>query len=242
MNKFILVIATLMGSTAFLPVASAVAAGTTPTATPTATKTPTPTPTVAANCQPIYGGGTTCETTELVLDKTVQHPKTGVYVDNTGVNDPKYGPDGTVRFKLTVRNTGTTTFDKVTVTDTLPDYIAFTEGDAKTHTFTLDNLKPNESRTIDLSAKIVSTNALPNDKGITCVTNAAKATAGDQSASDTAQFCIEKNVLSTKGGLPVYPTPSVTTTPPTGPEALALAGLVPSSVLGFFLRRKTSVK
>lgn len=241
MNKTFLVIATIVGSTAFMPVASVMAAG---SVTPTPTKTPTPTPIKSVEaCQTTYGGGSTCETTQLLLDKTVKNPKSTVYVDNLGTNDPKYNPDGTVSFKLKVTNTGASTLSKVTVTDTLPDFVTFTDGDAKVHTFTLDDLKPNESRIIDISAKIATSNALPNDKGITCVTNSAKATSDSLESTDTAQFCVEKSILSTtKGGNVVYPVPAAKTTPPTGPEALALVGLLPTSMLGFVLRKKALLK
>ena len=62
----------------------------------------------------------------------------------------------------------------------------------------------------------------------------------NQQSSDNSQFCIQKPVLGeTKGGLKVFPAPSVTTTPPTGPEMLPLIGLIPTGVLGFILRKKS---
>ncbi len=47
------------------------------------------------------------------------------------------------------------------------------------------------------------------------------------------------NPPTTKGGLPVYPPTKAKTTPQTGPEAIALFGLIPSAVGGMLLRRKT---
>jgi len=54
---------------------------------------------------------------------------------------------------------------------------------------------------------------------------------------------VTPNQTTTKGGLPVV-SPVVTqpgqNTPPTGPEALVLAGLLPTGALGWLLRKKTS--
>ncbi len=47
------------------------------------------------------------------------------------------------------------------------------------------------------------------------------------------------NPPTTKGGLPVYPPTKATKTPDTGPESLALFGLIPSAIGGMFLRRKS---
>ncbi len=51
---------------------------------------------------------------------------------------------------------------------------------------------------------------------------------------------VAKNPTTTKGGLPVYPPTKATTTPQTGPEAIALIGLIPSAIGGMLLRRKTN--
>ncbi|HVF69653.1 MAG TPA: hypothetical protein VNA13_03750 [Xanthomonadales bacterium] len=47
------------------------------------------------------------------------------------------------------------------------------------------------------------------------------------------------NPTTTKGGLPVYPPTKATTTPSTGPESIALIGLIPSAIGGVLLRRKS---
>lgn len=48
------------------------------------------------------------------------------------------------------------------------------------------------------------------------------------------------NPTTSKGGLPVYPPTKATTTPETGPESIALFGLIPSAVGGMLLRRKSN--
>ena len=43
---------------------------------------------------------------------------------------------------------------------------------------------------------------------------------------------------TTKGGLPVYSPSTTSQTPPTGPEAFSLLGLIPAAAAGFWLRKK----
>lgn len=134
-------------------------------------------------------------------------------------------------------------------------------------TFDILDLKPGESRTFTLTGKVASQSALPADKAVVCVTNTVKATNTDKAASmltDTAQLCIAKQgqpsqitttitpqqvlvtpgpkagqpAQVTKGGLKVFPAPEVTQTPPTGPEMLALIGLLPLGGIGILLRKK----
>lgn len=201
-------------------------------------------------CQPIYGGGQTCVTTEKIsINKTVLKPSKSkggveVYVDNLSINDPKYAPTQTVKFQLTVTNNGSSTLNTVTVNDILPDFVDFVSGpgnfdkNSKTLTFNLSNLNPNESRTYTIVGKVVSPSSMPSDQGVVCVVNQSIAKFSDQESRDNAQFCIERKV-TTKGGLPVVPAPVITQTPPTGPNELALIGLIPTAGIGFLLRRKS---
>lgn len=200
-------------------------------------------------CQPIYGGGQTCvQVGNVVINKTVQNPQTGSFADNLNINDPKFAPASSATFNITVTNTGSSTINKVTLKDTLPQFVSFTSGpgsfdsNTKVLTFDVSDLKAGESRTFTVVAKVTDAGQLPADQGITCVVNQALATAENgQQSSDNSQFCIQKPVLGeTKGGLKVFPAPQVTTTPATGPEMLPLIGLIPTGVFGFLLRRKTS--
>jgi hypothetical protein len=70
--------------------------------------------------------------------------------------------------------------------------------------------------------------------------NQASATVGKEKSTDNSQFCVEKSVATTKGGLPVYPAPAMSQTPATGPEMLPLLGLIPGALGGLILRRKAS--
>lgn len=186
-------------------------------------------------CVPIYGGGVSCpEAGVIVPNKTVQNPVTKAFVDNLSSNDPKFGPNQTVLFKISVTNTGNKTVSNITVTDVFPPFIVPT---GQT-TFTIDRLNPNESKTIDLSGKVVADNQLT--KEIDCdVTNRAIATAESKSRQDEAKLCIQKQVLGvTKGGQKVFPAPTITQAPSTGPEILGLIALLPTGIAGFLLRKK----
>jgi len=216
--------------------------------------------TYSSNCQPIYGGGETCiQIGKVLIDKKVLHPTTNTtkggntnqFVDNLGINDPKYAPEQMVTFTLTITNTGNSAVTNVKVEDTLPQYVTKITGkgtfDSNTRIYaeTIDKLEANESKTITLMATVVSASQLPAEQGITCVVNQVRATAGNSTSEDNAQFCIEKTVLTakdvpfeTKGGLKVYPPVTSKQTPPTGPEMWALVGLIPSGLAGFALRKK----
>lgn len=206
------------------------------------------------SCQPIYGGGETCvQVGNLSIDKTVKNPSTGSFVDNLNINDPKYSPSSTVTFQITVTNTGSGNISKTTVKDTLPGYVTFVSGpgsfdaDSKVLTFEINNLGAGKSQTFTLEAKTADQENLPTDQNVTCVVNQAKATSEKMESSDNSQFCIEKSTeetpkggTTTKGGKKVFPAPKVVKTPDTGPEMLALVGLIPMGVGGLILRRKTS--
>ena len=205
----------------------------------------------STNCQPIYGGGETCvQVGNISINKTVQNPSTGQYVDNLGINDPKFSPTQTVNFQITVTNTGGTGLSNIVVKDVLPQYVDFAsapnmsfDSNTKTLSVTIDNLGPSETKTYTLQAKVESNNQIPDDQSTVCLVNQASATSDGNTSTDNAQFCIQKTPpTTTKGGLPVYPATPITTTPPTGPEALAIFALLPSGISGFLLRKKSKIK
>jgi uncharacterized repeat protein (TIGR01451 family) len=180
----------------------------------------------------------------LLINKEVQNPQSGDFVDNLGTNDPKFGPMQLVPFRVTVKNTGDATLSDVTVVDTLPNFVTFESGagsfDSNSNklTFHVVDLKAGESRSFTITAKTVAANDLPSNQGITCVTNNAFASSEGMQTSDNAQFCIQTQI-TTKGGLQVFPAPKVTKTPPTGPEALPLLGFISSAVAGLFLKKRS---
>lgn len=204
------------------------------------------------SCQPIYGGGQTCITTGgISLNKTVMNPQTNRMVDNLGINDPKYGPDFIVTFQLALTNTSNAVIPQVDVRDSIPQFMNFSAGPgnfeeaSKTLTFRVENLNVNETRVFNVLGRVVSANSLPNSS-VTCVVNQVSAvTSQGATAQDNAQFCIEKNLITTtnvqngftKGGFPVMSPSALTSAPKTGPESLVLFSLVPTAIAGFALRK-----
>jgi uncharacterized repeat protein (TIGR01451 family) len=218
-----------------------------------------------AQCTPIYGGGQSCAAGNLVVDKKVANPQTGTFVENLFESDPKYGPDSLVTFQVNVTNTGSTAFSNVVVKDVFPPYTRF-EGtgsyvdSTRTLTYTIPTLNPGQTHSQTITARVAGADQLPQNR--MCgddsdvnrrIINQAIASVNSITVQDLAKFCIEKAVAIggpvvpgkgqpttvTKGGLKVFPAPMVTKTPPTGPEMLALAALLPTGLLGQFLRKRS---
>src|SRR3989338_3144524 len=77
---------------------------------------------------PVYGGGVVVSRGEMLLDKKVKNPATGVFVDHLGPTDPKYRPQTVVTFQINLRNAGDSALENITVVDTLPRYLDFMDG------------------------------------------------------------------------------------------------------------------
>jgi len=179
-------------------------------------------------CEPVYGGGERCwGTGEILIDKTVKNPETGNFVDNLGVNDPKFAPGQEVLYRLEVKNTGQGTFSRVTVKDIFPSYLDFSWGplgwnsDTRTLQFDIYDLKAGESRQYEVMAKVFDKERLPDDRNLICVVNTGSVEADGKTDSDQAQICFEKKVLG------------VEVLPPTGVNLWVLTlGLLVTTLLG----------
>ncbi len=156
---------------------------------------------MAQNCTTSYGGQTTCTPAQIVIVKEVQNPITGAFVKNLSTTDATFSPDGNVLFRLTIKNTGSSTLDPVTVKDIFPKYLTFASGpgtydaSSKTLTFILNNLLSGESRQVQVMAKIDPLSSFPSGQNFFCEVNDSLAQASGLSAEDTAQLCIQTNVL-----------------------------------------------
>lgn len=186
----------------------------------------------AQSCTTQYGGTTTCQPTDLIINKEVKNPLTGVFVENLSSTDATFSPGAEVHFRLIIKNTSGETFSPVTVKDVLPDFLTFEAGPgtydkaSRTLTFTTDNLIAGESRSFEIVVRVENKAA---NQSLFCVTNYAIVTAAARPAGDddTAQLCIQTRVLG------------VTTLPVAGFDDLVL--LVPFAGLGlggFALLRK----
>lgn len=209
-------------------------------------------------CQPIYGGGPTCIQSENIsINKTIQNPQTLQFEENLDINGPKYYPGQIVQFRIEVQNTSDTEIKNIKIKDSLPKYLNCLSGEnqkcdksAKTISLSLDKLNPDEAKTIILKAAIASEDQFSDNQKNICLINQINATLGNEISQDNSQFCIQKttsldqntNSNKTKGGLPVYPPSKAESTPKTGPESLALFGLMASGLIGFILNKKTQYK
>jgi uncharacterized repeat protein (TIGR01451 family) len=196
-----------------------------------------------ADCQPIYGGGQNCTSSNFTIDKKVQVPGKGGgnYVDNLLFNDQRFSPSQTITYQLTITNTGNSTIPTLNITDNFPQYINFVSGagsydtNSKTLTFTISNLGVGQNQTINLQAQAADSKTVP--VGVICddrTTN--KVTAIDNngiSNNDSSEVCIQNSTA-------VLPATTVKTTPATGPEMIPLALLFPGALGGFFLRKKSN--
>lgn len=203
-----------------------------------------------------YGNNANCDQIDFVVNKTIADPTTvglkgqnpSNYQDNWGINANKYVPGQQVPFKISVTNTGTVTLTNITVKDSIPQFLSYASGgtyDKKTNTvsFTISKLAPNETKTVELVAQVIAADKFSANETAPCTTNTAIVSANGIEGSDSAMLCITKESTGgpseTKGGTKVFPAPKTKTTPPTGPEVLALLPLIGSGIAGLLLRKKS---
>lgn len=180
----------------------------------------------------------------ILIDKKIGKPtgetKGGLpmveYVDNLTVSDYKFQPNQEIYFQLTVKNTSTVSLTDVTVKDYLPAYLEPIEGpgtydsNSKTITISAGDFSPNQEKVYRLKMKIFPQERLPADKGLFCLVNKADASNNGVYDDDTAQFCIEKQVVAAQK------------IPSAGPELgiLLLGGELTLLTVGIWIKRKTS--
>lgn len=155
------------------------------------------------------------------------------YVDNLSPSDPRFSPGQEVIFKIKVKNTSDVKLKDVTVKDFLPDFVEPVEGqgsfDSESREITIPagDIEIDEEKVFFIKVKVLAQDALPVDKGLICLVNKAQGFDGGTSDEDTAQFCVEKDVLG------------VTAVPSAGPElGLALLfGQFSTLGVGLLLKR-----
>lgn len=224
----------------------------------------TPTQTI---CPPVYGGGTICQDTNILVDKKVKDPVSGNFVNNIDMSQTPFAPGDHVFFRIGVTNISNSTLKNITVMDNLPQFLTVVQtpgtydGAQRRISITLDSLKANETKSYDIELVISPLDAL-NGTGTTfCLSNQAVAKIDTHVSNDTAQICVQKTLLTTKGGLVITPTPTIPTTtkgglpvyqqnqvatpsksPSTGAEAFVTPLLGVLAGYGVFLRRKGNIK
>lgn len=194
-----------------------------------------------------YGqyGGEVAPVQSILIDKQVGKPngtttKGGTvqveYVDNLTPSDVRFRPGMEVNFRIKVKNTSQVVLTSVIVTDKVPVYVEPIEGPGtfdsgnRTISFDAGGFAPDQEKVFFLKMQLYGQDKLPADKGLMCITNYAKASTGNTVDDDTAQFCIEKEVIGVKQA------------PKAGPEMgiLLLAGQLGLLGFGITLKRKSA--
>ncbi len=151
-------------------------------------------------CTTQYGGETTCVPSDLTINKQVRSANGNTFVENVSASDPTFAPGSEVLYKLIIKNSSGETFNPVYVKDVLPSYLTFVSGPGtydsatRTLTFELKEVYAGETRTIEVMARVASTDYF-NGKSFVCFTNYAEVRALNRFDSDTAQICLQNKVL-----------------------------------------------
>jgi len=158
-------------------------------------------PVAADVCTTQYGGTTTCQPSDLTVNKQVRNPSGNVFVENLTTTDHTFAPGTEVLYRLIVKNGSGETFDPVTIRDTLPPYLTFVAGpgtyDAASRVleFKLEKMIAGEALTIEVLTKVVSADQFPTGKSLFCVTNYVEVRALNRFDSDNTQVCLQNGVL-----------------------------------------------
>jgi len=176
----------------------------------------------------------------ILVDKQVSKPmsksKGGTlqyeYVDNLTPSDVRFQPGMDIYFRIRVKNTSNITLNDIIVTDKVPSYLEPIEGpgnydsNARTVAFNAGSLAAGDERTFNLKMQWFAQDKLPADRGLLCVTNSVRAYTSSASDEDTAQACVEKQVIGVKAA------------PKAGPEMNVLLMLGQLGILGIGLKLK----
>jgi uncharacterized repeat protein (TIGR01451 family) len=156
-----------------------------------------------------YGGET--PSYSILIDKMVGKPSQNKgateyeYVDNLSPSDPRFSPNQEVWFKIKVKNTSSQNLTAVQVTDYVPSYLMPIEGpgkwnpDNRTITWNAGDFGVDEEKVYYIKMQVFDQSLLPSDKGLFCVVNKVAAQKDNVAYDeDTAQLCIEKQVVGAK--------------------------------------------
>ena len=156
--------------------------------------------TVFADCTNQYGSTVPCQPENLTINKQVQDPINGLFVEN--ITSARFVNGNNVIFRLTVSNTSGETFSDVKVEDRLPDNMDYVDSNPtgtwdktnKTVTIKLGAMPADTKREVFVWAKIVG--PYPKEDPF-CRDNWSKVTdpARPNGTTDTARVCITNKVL-----------------------------------------------
>lgn len=165
-------------------------------------------PTPAAICSPIFGGGPTCQQSDLVtINKKVLSPKVAAtngavftdndFVENVTQKDTRYTPNTPTAFRLYVTNKTNKELKDVVISDVFPqNFLTFVTGngtfDVKTHTFTTKiTLKAQEVRKITIQVLTATTDDILKSNAPLCTVNVATAVVNKKTSQDNSMLCVD---------------------------------------------------
>jgi len=184
-----------------------------------------------------YGGE--APSYSILIDKMVGKPSQNKgateyeYFDNLSPSDPRFSPGQEVYFKIKVKNTSNRDITNVVVRDYVPSYLDPIEGpgswdgNSRIITFNAGDFKIDEEKIYYIKMKVYDQANLPADRGLFCFVNKVTASSSSSYDEDTAQLCVEKQVIGAK------------TVPQAGPEmGVLILGLnVLTAGLGLTIRK-----
>lgn len=159
------------------------------------------------NAQYVVPPVTERQITEIFINKLVQNPQNGLFVDNLGINDSQFLPGQEVNFKIEVTNNGETEINNISVKDQLPSTLDFVSGPgtfdsaSRTINFSIDRLNSGETKSFEVIGIVSNSNDITNNQ-VVCVTNFAEARVNELFDQDTASLCIGSQVLAVTSELP----------------------------------------
>lgn len=188
-----------------------------------------------------YGGQ--ISSYSIVVDKMVSTPnstkgESTQYVDNLIPADPRFVPGQDVWFKIKIKNTANINLQAVEVKDYVPEYLLPLEGpgkwdpDNRTIVWNAGDFNVDEEKIYYLKMRVYDQSLLPSNKGLFCLINKVEAKNNVVFDDDTAQLCVEKQVIGAKK------------VPSAGPEMglVLLSGNLLLATVGMKLRKKQSDK
>jgi len=160
------------------------------------------------NCTDQYGSTVPCQPNNLNINKQVQDPITGQFVEN--ITTPEFSQGNNVSFKLIVTNNSGETFSGVNITDNVPANLVIDDVSTDQSTGVTTNLSTDKTDlTVNFDKMVAGqTNNIyvlahligPYPTGDSfCQDNWATVTAPARPSGDTnfARFCVVNNVSGT---------------------------------------------
>lgn len=196
-----------------------------------------------------YGTSSTCTQGALTIQKTVQNPSNGNFVNNLTSNDYLFNPLSTITFQIVVTNTGNADLTNLVIKDVLPQYVDFASTSnggfdgSKTVIVNEGTINAGVSDSVTITARVEDSNTIPANV-VTCEINQSFAYADNQSqVQSNAGFCLQNpqtNVTPTPTSTSTTTTSTSATPTPTIPAPTSVPSTTSGGVTVFPTPRTTS--